>query len=116
MKWEYKMHYIMKRYGAPINGVRRPDADLLSRLGADGWELIAIYDNVLYFKRPIEERGEEEVTWYEEWKEALHGEEKAALEEEENQEDKGEPERTAHCPSACPICFSNFKCPLGYSS
>jgi hypothetical protein len=101
MKWEYnRMLVTSDKWANPLDD--EFIYEYINEQGEDGWELVAVDSGIAYFKRPKENYGKEE--------------KEAALKEEENKEDEGEPKRTAQCPSICPICFSSFKCPLGYSS
>lgn len=44
MKWEYKMVSIF------VNG----NINVMNKLGKEGWEMVGIHNEMMYFKRPIE--------------------------------------------------------------
>lgn len=67
MKWEYLRTYAYS------------DVGHINTLGALGWELVALYHDEAYFKRPLEDYGEEE----------------EIIEEETTQEDPNPPQRVA---------------------
>lgn len=51
-KWEYNV-ISLARVGQTVTGY-------LNELGRDGWELVAIYKGVYFFKRPVENYSKEE--------------------------------------------------------
>ena len=76
MKWEYKLAWYphweewkdqVKEYAVYLNS-----------FGELGWELFAIHDGIIYFKRPKEDYGEEE-----------------KVEEAQSEEDTDQPQRVS---------------------
>jgi len=49
-KWEYKIIFTNPKYRADLAFENQ-----LKKFGNDGWELVGVQENALYFKRPIEE-------------------------------------------------------------
>jgi hypothetical protein len=49
-KWEYKIIFTNPKYRADLAFENQ-----LKKFGSDGWELVGVQENALYFKRPIEE-------------------------------------------------------------